>query len=303
MKTAVITGATGFIGTALSKELLKTGFKVYGIGRNEQKLSELTSCGDFTPIPLDFSQYSNLSAILKNIHIDCFYHLAWLAGGTYSSDIDVQLANIKASCDVMNIACELDVKQFIMAGSYYEFKLSPPVADNTVKKYDSIFGISKTCASEVCRNLAFQYGIPYVSVYIPKIFGPGDKPSSAPVKIVKSLIANAPVNLIYGEHLDDWVYIDDLVRGLISVAACKSGRYYIGNRNWKLFRNIMKEMKDILNSSSQLLFGEYQDLSFIDYSKMELDALYNATGFECMSDFSDSVLRLAEWIKTTNLTE
>lgn len=296
MKTAVITGATGFIGNALSKKLLEDGFKVYGIGRDEKKLSELANQREFIPISLDFSQYDKLTDVLKNLRIDYFYHLAWLAGGVYSSDVDIQLANIKVSCDVINIAHKLDVKKFIMAGSYYEYKVSSLV-DIAVNKYDSIFGISKTCASEICRNLAFQYGISYVSVYIPKIFGPGDKPSSAPVKIVKALLANEPVMLTLGENLDDWVYIDDLVRGLIAAAECQKGRYYIGNRKWKLFKNIINEMKDTLNSSSKLLFGEYKDSSYIDFSKMKLDALYIATGFECTSNFRDSVLKLAEWIK------
>ncbi len=49
-----------------------------------------------------------------------------------------------------------------------------------------------------------------------------------------------------------------------------------------------------------MLFGEFNDGANIDYSQRDLDALYNDTGFECKSDFHESILKTAEWLKARN---
>lgn len=293
----VITGVTGFIGKKLCERLLSKNCIVYGIGRNEKILSELEKNSNFFPIKLDFKEYSRLLDILHDKDIDCVYHFAWLSGGKYSTDIDVQLGNIKASYELSNIISKLKCKKFVFAGSYYEFKvLKAPTCDQK-KVHDSVFGITKTCATEICRKIVSQQGIGFTNVYIPKIFGPGDKDSSAPVKIIKQLIANQPVRLVEGEYYDDWVYIDDVVEGIIDAANCENGSYYIGNRVLKKFKEICFDMRQALNSQSELLFGEYEDYSYIDYSQLELDKLHNITGFECKCDFKDSIMKLANFIK------
>ena len=59
----------------------------------------------------------------------------------------------------------------------------------------------------------------------------------------------------------------------------------------------MTDIRDILNPQAQLLFGEDKDTINMDYSQVDLNALYNDTGFECKTDFRDSILKTAEWLK------
>ena len=67
-----------------------------------------------------------------------------------------------------------------------------------------------------------------------------------------------------------------------------------------LFRSKLIAMKDILHSKSELKFGEYKDETFVNYTDFDLDALYNDTGFECKSNFRESILKTAEWLKARN---
>jgi nucleoside-diphosphate-sugar epimerase len=297
MNTAIITGATGFIGGALCQKLLKDGVKVYGVGRDRARLDGLSQYGDFKAISLDFSEYAALPSLIPERGADIFFHLAWLAGDQLSRDYEIQIANIAGACKAVQSANQLGVKKFLMAGSYYQFKTRKAPVGNR-RTLDNVFGIAKTCALELCRNMADEMNLPYVSVYIPKIFGCGDRASSAPVKIIQQLLTDAPIKLITGEDLDDWVYIDDLVDGILAAVEGRRGEYYIGHRNLQAFRDIITEIKTGLHSKSPLLFGEYADNSFIDYTKLDVNALYSDTGFECKADFADAIQKLAKWIKT-----
>jgi nucleoside-diphosphate-sugar epimerase len=302
LRTVVITGATGFIGGVLSRKLLERGVSVYGVGRNQRKLAELSSYPGFTAVPLDFENYADLPGYTRGKAIDAFFHLAWQAFGASSDDAEIQLNNVAQSVKSLRMAAELGVGKFVMAGSYYQYKIAPITTERNGTseegvKYDSIFGIAKTCAVEMCRNLADKYSIPFTNCYIPKVFGPGDNEASAPVKIVRQLIKNAPVQLTAGDSLDDWVYVEDVAEGIIAAASGGGGgTYYIGNRDLRPFSDIITDMKAALNSDSELVFGSYPDCGHIDYTKLNLDRLYKDTGFECKVDFSVAVRELAVWI-------
>ena len=108
------------------------------------------------------------------------------------------------------------------------------------------------------------------------------------------------LNLIEGTNLHDWTYIDDAVDGLIAVAERgKNGRqYYIGSRKLRKFSEIIRDVRDIVNPNSKLLFGTYPENSFVDYSKIDLELLYKDTGFECCTNFKKSIIKTMEWIKS-----
>lgn len=61
---------------------------------------------------------------------------------------------------------------------------------------------------------------------------------------------------------------------------------------------MIEEMAEILNPKCELQFGAYPDApSGVDYENIDLDALYNDTGFECRADFKESILKTADWLR------
>ena len=56
-------------------------------------------------------------------------------------------------------------------------------------------------------------------------------------------------------------------------------------------------MRDALQPEMELTFGGMEEDTFIDYSLIELDTLYNDTGFECQADFRESIIKTAEWLR------
>lgn len=97
-------------------------------------------------------------------------------------------------------------------------------------------------------------------------------------------------------------YISDIVKGLICVAESDYSfkQYNIGHIKFDSFKEKLVAMQQILNSKSELKFGEFNDDTYIDYSKYDLNALHEDTGFECKADFRESIIKTAEWVRSLN---
>ena len=77
--------------------------------------------------------------------------------------------------------------------------------------------------------------------------------------------------------------------------------YYVGHRKLRTFKEWMIMIKDCIAPDVNLRFGEYLDNQQIDYSMVDLDALYLDTGFECKADFENTMKKTAKWV-CENLT-
>ena len=321
-KKVIITGASGFIGGSLAKRLLSDGVKVYGIGRNREKLDDLKQYGDFIPIEARFEQYNQLPEMISERDFDMFWHLAWqgTSKSTYN-DYNVQVENIKVACDAISSAAKMGCQNSSMSGSIYQHCAEP--CDQTFNPM--VYGVIKKCALDLFKNLAYKNSINCSNIIISNTFGVGDKLNTAIVFFIRRLLANEPLNLVSGDCLDDWIYIDDMVEGILCAASLLASRplepnnvcknnysgnghnayfngyhkdYYIGNRNITTFKEKLETMKSVLSSKSELKFGTYPQTSRVDYSNFDLEALCRDTGFQVRTDFVTNILKTAQWLNS-----
>lgn len=298
MKKVVICGATGFIGEALSRRLLKVGIRVYGIGRNISKLQELRKLGDFIPVTASFEEYSFLHNIIDDRDMDVLWHLAWQGVSTSTNfGHEVQVQNVKAACDAAMAAFRLRCRICSCIGSYYQYSITNRGGSD--KWNPLVYGVTKQSACDLFKALSYNNGVSCKNIIVPNVFGEGDKPDSAIVHFIKCLIENQPLDLVSGENLDDWIDIDDVIDGIICAAL--KGRdyvdYYVGHRHITTFKEKLLSMKDILCSDSTLHFGTYKETHRVDFAQINVETLNRDTGFEAKTDFAESILRTAEWIK------
>ena len=298
MKKVVITGVTGFIGSALAKRLLQSKVTVYGVGRNISRLNELAAWGDFVPVVVDFEQYEALHTQINDSDLDMFWHFAWQGIPHAYDDYNIQIQNIKIACDAARASVELRCKKSTFCSSYSQEKVALSSGKESVNP--DIYGSSKKCALNMFKAILYKCKIPCSNIILPNVYGAGDKLNSAIVFFIRNLLEDKPLRLISGDYKDDWIDINNLVDGII--CAANSGDintdYYIGNRAVTTFREKLISMKSALSSKSELLFGSYPQNNYVDYSQFDLDALYNDTGFEVTTSFAESIRETADWIKS-----
>jgi dTDP-glucose 4,6-dehydratase len=302
MSKIIVTGASGFIGKALTGRLLKEGHTVYAIVSDKHKLQDLIKFSNLVLIEATLNNYTQLPHIIRERNFDFFYHFAWqgVAGESFKN-YELQLQNAKYACDAIMAAIHLNCKKFIFAGSVNEYEVRAHLNRdyNIEPRYTCIYATSKLASDMLCKSLAFNYDIEYNAGLIAMGFGEGKRQNVLPNALIRSLINNEVPRLIEGNNKYDLIYIDDIVNALILIGekGVNQKSYYVGHRELRTFKEIINDIKDILNPEMELVFGEYKETIDMDYSLVDLDALYNDTGFECEADFKESILRTADWIK------
>jgi len=301
IKKAIVTGATGFIGGALTHRLLSDGVKVYGVDISEEKLSKWKQFENFIPVVADFSQYEKLHGLIFDDGVDIFYHFAWQGVfGDAFKDYALQLNNAKYCCEALKQAKQIGCKKFVLAGTYNEYEIRNFLASDYFEpRYTCIYSAAKTAAELMCKTLAYNLEIEYSAGLICMTYGENNKSEMLTNVVIRQLIQGISPQLIRGDNLYDMIYIDDIADAFIAIG--EKGRdlksYYVGHRKLKTFKELLSEVRDILAPNVELQFGAYHDTVNMDYSLIDLDALYRDTGFECHADFRESILKTAEWLK------
>ena len=176
MKRAILTGATGAIGTALINELIKNNIEVLVFVR------EGSSRNSKIPVsPLVTVKYCSLEKLadIQNDtrkEYDVFYHFAWGATtGAGRNDMYLQNLNVKYALDAVGAAKRFGCTAFIGAGSQAEYGRSETdLSPETPAFPETGYGMAKLCAGEMTRMYAHQLGLRHIWVRILSVYGPND---------------------------------------------------------------------------------------------------------------------------------
>ncbi len=300
MKKVVITGAGGFIGGALTELLLGEDITVYGVDISEKALERHCGRKNFIPIIADFSKYVDLHKMIEDRDIEVFYHFAWSGGFEKSlGDYKLQLDNAKACGNAITAAISLRCQKFVNAGTYNQFEITSILNSNfDFLRPTCIYSVAKTAAHIICKTLAVNK-IEYCAGLIPMPYGENNRSMQLPNVLMLSLLRGVSPKLIEGDNWYDMVYISDIAKAFEAIGRNgKNGsEYYIGHREKRTFKEIVTEIRNVIAPEVELKFGEYSEQKIFDESLIDFDKLYNDTGYECISNFDETVKRTADWLQ------
>ena len=302
MKKAVVTGANGFVGTALCRELSRRGVKVIAVVRGgESDVSGIRDLSGLRIIYCDMSRYGELGQLLSERDVDVFYHLAWEgAAGSMRGDESVQLRNVQYSCDALRGCYELQCKRFVFASSIMEYEVNALMEKETTPPVTSLYSSAKVAANQMLRTLAASLGIEYIRGVISNIYGPGEKNPRLINASIRKMLRREHCSFSPGEQMYDFIYIDDAAGAFYAIG--ERGRanrtYYIGSQQPRPLRDFLLEMAHQVDPSLEIGLGElpFHGVS-LTYREFDIHGVMNDTGFVPKVDFAEGIRRTVEWIK------
>ncbi len=295
MRTAIVTGAGGFIGGALTELLLDKGIIVYGVDISEKLLARHAGKAGFHPIIADFSKYARLHELV-NDDIDVFYHFAWKGYGKDTQNFDVQINNVIGTEKACEAAGIIRCRKFVFACSSYEYQKSYL---NGKTGLCSVYGAAKAASRSFAEVVSHRMGMQFCGAAFTNVFGIGDRSSRSTNTIIRKLLRGKDINATKGDDLYDWSYIDDVVGGLYAVGekGIDGKEYYVGSNRLRPFKDIITEVRDIVSPGSEIHFGTFEDNAYVDYTNIDVYQLYRDTGYYPLSDFKESIIKTAKWLQ------
>lgn len=300
MKSAIVTGANGFIGGAVCRELLKQGMEVTAVVRNKESLAYLAEYDNLKIVEAQLTEYLDIEDKMP-YETDVFYHFAWEgAYGPILGEYKQQIKDIEYTCDAITLASRIGCKKFIMAGTINELELLQFFhAEENVPRKACIYGISKLACDFMCKTLVADLGIMFNVAIIGSCFGPGDHSRRIHNSVILKLLEGEAPTLVSGDTMHDWIYIDDVAKMFVCVGkkSVNMKNYYLGHKSLRRLQEIVEDVRDEINPQVSLKFGEIQSSFAIDYSLVDLNAVYEDCDFEICDDFKDNIRKTAEWLK------
>lgn len=301
MKKVIVSGANGFVGTALIKELVAHDYEVYALARkNHHDNIPYSQCVHL--VEFDLAEAGKLLDLIPVDSYEAFYHLAWKGvSGSDRANPDVQIMNLQSTLDCLKVAKDLGCKRFIPTGSIMEYEsIEETYTQGCQPGLGYIYGAGKVAAHIMCMSLAAHAGIDLIWPMITNTYGPGEKSPRLVNSTIRKCLAGISPQFTAGKQRYDFVYIDDVARAFRMIA--EHGKpfhhYLIGSGHAKPLKEFLLEMKAAIAPNLDFLFGEVPftgvdvPLRYFDCSDTEKD-----TGFKAAISFGEGCKRTMNWWK------
>ncbi|HAI59854.1 MAG TPA: capsular biosynthesis protein CpsI [Xanthomonadaceae bacterium] len=226
----LITGAAGFIGSALAHRLLDRGDAVlgydnlndyYDVGLKLARLDRLRPRAGFSFVQAALEDRAALDAALDDFKPQRVVNLAAQAGVRYSLEnprayID---ANIVGFLNVLEACRHRGVEHLVYASSssvYGSNRKLPFAVEDSVDHPVSLYAASKKANELMAHTYSHLFGLPTTGLRFFTVYGPWGRPDMALFLFTKKILAGAPIDVFnHGRHTRDFTYIDDIVEGVI----------------------------------------------------------------------------------------
>lgn len=239
-KTVLVTGAAGFIGSNLSKRLLKEVEKIqvvgidnmndyYDVRIKEERLKELEQFANFIFIKGDISDKGTIVKLFEEYKPQIVVNLAAQAGVRYSisnpnayiSSNLIGFYNILEACRHSYDDGNAGVEHLVYASSssvYGSNKKVPYSTDDKVDNPVSLYAATKKSNELMAHAYSKLYNIPSTGLRFFTVYGPAGRPDMAYFGFTDKLVAGKTIQIFnYGNCKRDFTYIDDIVEGVVRV--------------------------------------------------------------------------------------
>lgn len=305
MKKVLITGATGFIGNKLVDKLLNEGYSVITVVRENSERIDILKNRNVEIVYCNLDKIKNLPSLLEGKEVDTIYHFAWQ--GVSNEELKneyVQLNNVKATLDLINIAPLIGCNRFIGAGSIHELEAQSEMnEDKIVTNLGMAYKTAKLTAHYMGKALAGSKGLEFFWPIISNTYGVGEKSGRLINTIIRNIFNNQTTSLSAGNQNYDFVYIDDLINAfyLIGAQGINGHNYFIGSGNAKPLKKYLQIVGEIANrknnSDISLSFGDIKsNVVDLPIDMFNIDNLVKDTGWRPTISFAKGIQLTVDWI-------
>jgi dTDP-6-deoxy-L-talose 4-dehydrogenase (NAD+) len=232
MKT-LITGASGFVGTQLIKELeQRTGHELFGISRHHRE-----STHNLKWLRGDLNDYSFVKS-LSTIGFEKVFHLSW--EGLPDRGKHFSHVNLENSIRFLKTISDVGEVELNVIGSCLEYGTTTgPVKDSEIPNGNDDFALAKIAIHDFAKSL----GVPYRWYRPFYIFGIGQSPKSLIPSIIAALSSDKEIEVKAINNSHDFISVDDLARAIAISSANDSifGEINIGTGELTCVGDILRE--------------------------------------------------------------
>jgi UDP-glucose 4-epimerase len=308
MRTFLVTGGAGFIGSHIAEALAKRGDRVRvfdNLSSGHRK--NLEPCGNAVEfVEGDLTDAAKVAEVVRGV--DCIFHEAALASVPRSVEapLDTNAACVTGTVALLDAARRAGVRRLVYAASSSAYGERPgsPKYETDLPAPISPYGAAKLAAEYYCQAFTATYGFETVALRYFNVFGPRqdpDSPYSAVIPLFMTALLSGKRPTIYGDGQQsrDFTYVTNVVHGNLLAADAPN----VAGRVFNLANGRATSLLDLIARLNELLGTKIEPIHAppragdIRESLADITAARKSLGYEPQVDFEEGLRRSIDYYR------
>jgi CDP-glucose 4,6-dehydratase len=275
-----VSGATGFVGSWIVKELLAVGAHVVALVRDADPQSELYRSGDIQHVNVvngALEDFWTLERAINEHEVDVVLHLGaqTIVGTAHRFPLPTFEANLRGTYNLLE-ACRLHrdlVRRVVIASSDKAYGEQPnlPYTEDMPLNGRHPYEVSKSCADLIAQCYWRTYGLPVAIARCANVYGGGDLNWSriAPGTIRSLLRGERPIVRSDGTYVRDYIYVKDVARAYMRLAERLDDDQVLGEA-FNFSRELPLTVLGLVHTIRRLMHCEHIEPQVLDRAEGEI---------------------------------
>lgn len=321
MKSVLVTGGAGFIGSHLCQRLLAEGHPVICLDnfdtfydpaikrKNVETISASAPRDFFRLVEGDIRDQDFLDDLFRGWDFDLIIHLAARAGVRPSIQDPVlyEEVNVRGTLNLLEVCRRFGVQDFIFGSSSSVYGKNPKIPfseDDVLDSMVSPYAVTKRAAEEFCAAYHQLYGLNVFCLRFFTVYGPRQRPEMAIHKFARLIYQGEPIP-VYGDGTSsrDYTYIDDIIDGVIgAVKKLRSfGIFNLGESRTIPLRELITFLEEALGKKAVIEELPEQP-GDVPITYADITRARNLLGYNPQVSIEVGIERFVHWFKESGVT-
>jgi nucleoside-diphosphate-sugar epimerase len=289
----LVTGASGFLGANLCSKLLEAGAEVHAVSRS----ARMSSNPYLRWWQTDIEALDMTRRLISDVKPGLVFHLSGVINGAPDLALVVPTFHslVTSTINLLTAVAEVPCQRLVLVGS-----LEEPAEDSVDGCPMSPDGAAKWAASAYGRMFRRLFDVPVVIARTYMTYGPGQPTWKLIPYTISSLLRREAPRLSSGRRQLDWIYVDDVVEGLL-LTGCTSGLgadVELGSGTLTSIGDIVARVSALVEPSVTPIFGALPDRPCERERAADVGATRARLGWTPTTSLDEGLARTVSWYRT-----
>jgi nucleoside-diphosphate-sugar epimerase len=309
-RRALVTGATGFIGSCLARQLVADQQEVHVLARkgsNRWRINDISE--HITEHAVDLRDEDGVKKCVREIQPSVIYHLATYGAHPYETDhVQIMSSNLLGTMSLVEACIKEGFDCFVNMGSSSEYgQKDKPMKENDILEPVDYYGVSKAAATLLCGCVARRTDFAIFTIRPFAVYGYYEAPSRLIPTIIRACLEGRNPELLSPDSVRDFIFVEDVVGAIIELVHVVLGRaseisgqvFNVGSGKQHTVGEVAQKIIELAQADVQPLWSHAPSRDRIEPSMWISDSskINNLLNWKPRFELTDGLQKTLEWFR------